>query len=76
MRARPARSTLETFRFDDNHCLDYDYDFWYDQILDRVLIIVCGSNLVAVLLVTTGIAEDLVVNITSSKLRSRTHSEI
>ena len=57
------------FRFDN----EYDHAglkvrlFGTTKFLTRVRGIVVGSNLVAVLLFTTMIAEDLVVNITSSK---------
>ena len=47
------------------------------KILIAVRQTVVESNLVAVLLFTTRIAEDLTVNITSSKsIRSRTRSKI
>ena len=57
---------LLTFRFDECR-FDYQCNFWYDQIHDRISHIVIGSNLVAALLFTTITAEVLVVNINKFK---------
>ena len=49
---------------------DYEYDFFgTTKFLTGVRKIVVGSNLTAVLLFNTRAAEDLVVNITSSKAK-------
>ena len=62
---------LATFRFDYEYYVDYGYDiFSTTKFLIGFLKIVIGSNLVAVPLFTTRIAEDLAINITSSKARN------
>ena len=55
---------MVTFRFDKEYDFDYEYDFLNNQILDKIVV---RSNPVVVLLFATRIAEDLVVNITTSK---------
>ena len=52
---------METFRSDNEYEFDNEGDLWYDRILKTIV----GSNLVAVLLFTSGIAEGLLVNSTS-----------
>ena len=62
---------LETFRFDNEYNFDYVYNYlvepnswqsWVHKIIVR-------SNLVAILLFTLTIAEDLIVNNMNSKVK-------
>ena len=63
---------LETLDLTTSATLSTSTTFRYGQIRDEIVVV---SNLVAVLLFTTRIAEDLMVNIISSNLKSRTRSQ-
>ena len=66
---------METFSFDE-----YDFDYttcWHNKFLTgvrKIIVVSNQSNLGAFLLLTTRIAEALVVNITSSKAK-KSHSQ-